>query len=185
MMTRPDLAGWLFRSPRRLLAAAAALFLISAGAVWLAHTTSEADEQLPAAVIARPDPPAPHPHVDASQLTAAIVDGHPDAAHPGGREAVRRTAASYLRVFLSDTGTRAAWQARLDRLSTDTLARLNATVPRSRVPDAMLRRLRVAVMSSSYAGARAVLSDGTRLTVALVLEADGWRVTEVASEPGR
>jgi hypothetical protein len=88
-------------------------------------------------------------------------------------------------VFLSGTASDAAWRARLDRLSTSTLAELNATVPRAAVPDARLRRLTLTALSSSYANVQAVLSDGTRLTIGLVLEADGWRVTEVAPEPAR
>jgi hypothetical protein len=116
---------------------------------------------------------------------AATLDTHPGVGQTGARDAVLRTAGRYLRVFLSPAGSEEAWHARLRHVSTDTLARLNATVPRSRVPDAAVRRLRVAVMSSSYAGVHTVLSDGTKLIVAMVLEADGWRVTEVALEPGR
>jgi hypothetical protein len=92
---------------------------------------------------------------------------------------------TYLRVFLSDSGSTAGWHARLDRLSTRTLARLNATVRRRTVPDAALRRLTLTALSSSYASLDAALSDGTRLSVALVLEADGWKVTEVAPELAR
>jgi hypothetical protein len=70
-------------------------------------------------------------------------------------------------------------------VSTGTLARLNATVPRAAVPDATLRRLTLIALSSSYASVEAVLSDGTRLTVALVLGTAGWKVTEVEPEPAR
>jgi hypothetical protein len=184
MTMRPDRAGRLVHRPGRLLAAAAVV-LASTGAVWLAHSAKDADQQPPGAMTARPDPTAPHPGADAPRRAAVTPDTHRDAGHRRSREVVRRTAARYLRVFLSPAGSEMAWHARLERVSTGTLARLNATVPRAAVPDATLRRLTLIALSSSYASVEAVLSDGTRLTVALVLGTAGWKVTEVAPEPAR
>jgi hypothetical protein len=181
-MTWREIGRWLFHTPARLLAATMVVVLASGLTLWAADAvTGSTDDPRGAA---------------AADHEAAAGS---DAAHPAGRDMsatrrpeavpararVQRTVYGYLRVFLSDTGTRTAWQARLDRLSTGTLARLNATVPRASVPHATLRRLTLTALSSSYASTQAVLSDGTQLRVALVLEPDGWKVTEVAPEPAR
>jgi hypothetical protein len=189
-MTLPDLARWLFHTPGRLLAAVLALVVVAAVTMWAFQDATGSPDPAPPAAAASRDlsAPAASSAEPASSLasTPAAVDEEGHGTHrvpaPGP---VRRVAATYLRVFLSDTGSTARWHTRLDRLSTDTLARLNATVPRAMVPDATLRRLTLTALSSSYASLHAVLSDGTRLTVALVLDSDGWRVTEVAPEPAR
>jgi hypothetical protein len=189
-MTLPDLARWLFHTPGRLLAALLALVAVGAVTMWAAQDATGSPDPPPPAAMTRPEPitPAtarPEP-LGSSVSTPAAVDGNGHGTHrvpPPGP--ARRVAGRYLRVFLSDTGTRAEWLGRLDRLSTATLTRLNATVPRTRVPEAMLRRITLTALSSSYASLQAVLSDGTRLSVGLVLDTDGWKVTEVAPGPGR
>jgi hypothetical protein len=188
-MTLPDLGRWLFHSPGRLVAAVIVLVVASGLTLWAAQaSTSPLDPVTPTAA-APSHPTAPTTPADAGDQSAprpSAVDGDGHGTHrvpaPGP---VRRAAAGYLRVFLNDTGSRAAWQNRLERFSTSTLVRLNANVPRGRVPDATLRGLTFTALSSSYASLRAVLSDGTRLTMALVLDTDGWKVTEVAPEPAR
>jgi hypothetical protein len=185
-MTPRDVARWLFHSPGRLLAAVILLVVASGLTLWAAQARTSAPDPAPPAAAAAPHPTPPADATAPSTSRRAAVDGHGDGTHRApARGPVRRTAAGYLRVFLSNTGSREAWQARLDRFSTSTLARLNATVPRTAVPDARLRRLTLTALSSSYASLRAALSDGTRLTMALVLEADSWKVTEVAPEPAR
>jgi hypothetical protein len=188
-MTPRDLARWLFHSPGRLLAAVVVLVVASGLTLWAAQAGTSAPYPAPPAVAAPSDPTAPSLPADATDPSTsrrAAVDGDGHGTHRApARAPVRRTAARYLRVFLSTTGARVVWQARLDRFSTRTLARLNATVPRTRVPDATLRRLTLTALGSSYASLRAVLSDGTWLTIALVLDTDGWKVTEVAPERAR
>jgi hypothetical protein len=189
-MTLPDLARWLFHTPGRLVAAVLTLVAVGAVTMWAAQDATGSPDPPPPAAMTRPHPTAPAAlsaeQAGPSVSTQAAVEeeGHGTHGVPAPGPA-RHVAATYLRVFLSDTGTRAEWLAELDELSSATLGRLNATVPRARVPDAMLRRLTLTAQSSSYASLQAVLSDGTRLSVGLVLDTDGWSVTEVAPEPAR
>jgi hypothetical protein len=188
-MTLRDAVRWLFHSPGRVLAAVVVLVVASGLSLWAAQAGTSPPDAAPPAAAVPSHPTAPVTPADATEPSTsgrapADGDGHGTHRAPA-RGPVRHTAVGYLRVFLSDTGTRVAWHARLDRFSTSTVARLNATVPRSRVPDATLRRLTLTALSSSYASLRVVLSDGTWLTMALVLDTDGWKVTEVAPEPAR
>lgn len=111
--------------------------------------------------------------------SAATPDQHGEHRRPDARP-VQQTTVSYLTTFLDAKIPDATWRARLNALSTATHRETLATVPRAVVPRVGLRAVTVTRLASSAAAAEGVLTDGTALVVALVLDGDGnWKVSRV------
>lgn len=166
---------WVLATPRRLFLTVAAVVLAVIVAV-VALATPDAPSQAAPDLERHSDAPSSiAPSTGAP--TAPPGDDHRGRAG-AHREALRVTRA-YLAAFLDRTSSDRAWRARVDALSTSTLRQLNHTVPRAAVPSATVRRVTVRAASYSYAALSAALSDGTELSVALVLTGTGWRVTSV------
>lgn len=181
---------WIRRSPRRaaLLTSAvlmALLLLVLSVTNRGAATTSPSADDTASVAPASPSDQTPtagvpqsprstSPHPPVTPTVAPQGEHHrPDAAP------VKATTTSYLSTFLNRTIPDAQWSARLGQLSTASHRATLATVPRSAVPQVGLRSVTVTRLASSAAVAAGVLTDGTVLVVALVLDVDGWKVSRV------
>lgn len=183
---------WLLGSPLRLVLLAAGAVMAVIVAVVGFTSSPEVTRQAAPGVERRSDAPTPvapstppaTPPSKAPSASPSPVEGHAHGEHKATpRRTVERAARAYLSAFHDPTGPDKAWRARIDALSTGTLAQLNASVPRAIIPPARIRTLTVDVLAYSYAHVTARMSSGDRLGVALVLDADGWKITEVAPEP--
>lgn len=125
----------------------------------------------------RPTPARPTPARPSTQP----ADEHGEHHRPDARP-VHAATVSYLSTFLDPRMPEKTWRARLAALSTPTHSENLATVPRAVVPRVGLRSVTVTRLASSAAAAAGVLTDGTVLVVALVLTADGWRVSRVVPQ---
>lgn len=183
-------ADWFLSRPFRLIAAVTVVLVLTIGFVGGTLTGGDHDK----AQSASPQTSSPGPVQGDRGRRASSPPPAPSASPSGdslphararaaARTRARDVAIAYLTAFLSDTGTDAQWRTQINRYTTATLRRLNATVPRAAVPDARLRGASVDAAGTYYASVLAELSDGTRLQVALVLEPHGWRVTAADPAP--
>lgn len=191
---------WATASTGRLIGV-----LLLIGAVVVAALSSypsndptPADPQLeprcdaPSEVVSAGEHPSPTPRRLECPTGSPAPTLTPPTATPtlDPRVAATEAARAYLSAFFAKTGTYQQWHTAFDRYSTLALAALNDDLPREVVPRLGVRSLRVTGLTPRYAELRAVMSDGSTLFVAVVLDDQGcgippsgvrmWCVNEVA-----
>lgn len=150
------------------------------------HPPSAVPSEAPASATPTPAPGKRSPV--SSPSTRAPRKSTPPPAPPHGQHRrpaeipIRTAATNYLRVFFDRRIPTEQWRTRLAALSTKSHAGTIATIPRVAVPNVSLISTGVTRMSSSTATVSAVLSDRSVLTVGLVLDERGWKVSRVVPQ---
>lgn len=186
---------WLRRNPGRASLLIIAVLMALLIAV-LAATTDEtpAPNDTPTVAPATPGEKTPTTGVPQSSQSVPVAppvaastatpDPHGEHRQPDARP-VQKTTVRYLSTFLDHQLTLKIWRSRLNALSTTSHQETLATVPQSAVPATSVHSVAVTRLASGAAVATATLRDGTVLLVALVLDADGWKVSRVVPQTAR